>query len=349
MLYATTRSKVATYTAQRALAEERAPDGGYYVPASLPVFSLEELESLLNEPAGEIVARVLGAFFGGKLGRLDVEFALGRKFFGLARISHRILIGEMWRNHEGSFKGLCRPLAERLSARMGDVEPGAWMRVAVRIALTFAMYAELRRSGTVAHTEIIDAAALTADFEAPYALYIARKMGLPIGQIICCCNDNGGLWDLLNRGQLKLNGKVIPTTTPDCDTAVPAGLELLIHDRLEWDDMEEYLELMKKGGTWYLSAEEHRHFREGFSAAVVSDSRIRRAIPNLYNTNGYILCPYSALVYTGLMDYRSHPGPRRAALMLTETDPRACAEAVTRALAISDAELHQWCLTGSAG
>ena len=89
MLYATTRSKVATYTAQRALKEERAPDGGFYMPTSLPVYSHEELEALLKEPAGEIVARILNSFFKGKLGRMDVEFALGRKFFGLARISHR--------------------------------------------------------------------------------------------------------------------------------------------------------------------------------------------------------------------------------------------------------------------
>ena len=81
---------------------------------------------------------------------------------------------------------------------------------------------------------------------------------------------------------------------------------------------------------------------EGFAAAVVSDKRIQMAIPNLYKTNGYILCPYSALVYTGLMDYRSHPGPRREALMLTDYDPRESRETVIRALAISDQELDDW-------
>ena len=75
---------------------------------------------------------------------------------------------------------------------------------------------------------------------------------------------------------------------------------------------------------------------------MVGDSRVKLAIPILYNTNGYILCPYSALVYAGLMDYRSHPGPRRAALMLTDFDPRENRETVIRALAISDKELDDW-------
>ena len=346
MLYETTRSKVATYTAQRALKEDRAPDGGFYVPTTLPVYSRDRLEALLKEPAGEIVAQILNSFFKGKLSRMDVEFTVGKKFFGLARINHRIVIGELWRNADGSFSELCRRLTQRLSAEFGNAQPGTWMRIACRIAVLFAMYAELRRLGIVNADELLDMVVLTGDFEGPYALWTAKRMGLPMGQIVCACNENGGFWELLNRGQMKLNAKVQTTITPNCDTVVPAGLELLIRDKLEWDDVEEFLDTLEHGGTWYLSPEEHRHFREGFSAAVIGDKRVRLAIPNLYNTNGYILCPYSALVYTGLMDYRSHPGPRRAALMLTDYDPRACADTVIHALAISDRELRDWCLNG---
>ena len=73
MLYATTRSKVDTYTAQRALKEERAPDGGWYVPNSLMVYGPQELAELLDQPAGEITARILSGFFKTKLGLPFVE------------------------------------------------------------------------------------------------------------------------------------------------------------------------------------------------------------------------------------------------------------------------------------
>lgn len=346
MLYATTRNKAATYTAQQALTEERAPDGGFYVPAVLPGYSREELGELLMQPEAEIIARVLSRFFDGQLGRLDVEFALGRRLVGLVQISHRIVIGELWRNPDGRFAGLCSRLTQLLSKEEGASIPGMWMRIACRTALVFATFARMRREGIIAPGELVDVAAMTGDFESPYALFVARNMGLPVGQIICCCNDNSGVWDLLNRGQIKTNARLCNTLTPRCDTVVPAGLEYLIREKLESDDLDNYLAAVKKGGTFFLGPEEHRHFREGFSAAVVSDRRMRLAIPNLYNTNGYILGPYSALVYTGLMDYRSHPGPRRTALMLTEHDPREDADVVTKALTISDGELQWWCQHG---
>lgn len=344
MLYATTRSKVATYTSQRALKEERAPDGGLYVPTQLPVFSQDALSALLKQPAGAIAAEILNCFFKSKISQWDVEFAVGKRFFGITGISHRIVIGELWRNSEQSFEKLCARLTERVSAEVGVGEPGMWMRIACRIAVTFAIFGELYRMGTVSRNELVDVAVLTGNFEGPYAAWAARKMGLPIGEIICCCNENNGIWDLMNRGQMKLNAKVRVTSTPDCDAAVPEALELLIYSKLEWDDVEEFLALQKKGGTWFLGPEEHRHFREGISACVVGDKRVRMAMPNLYRTNGYILCPYSALVYTGLMDYRSRPGPRRTAMMLTDRDPRGCADTVVRALAISNPELDDWCL-----
>jgi threonine synthase len=171
-------------------------------------------------------------------------------------------------------------------------------------------------------------------------------MGLPIGEIICCCNANAALWELFSFGQLKTSAKLTETLTPLCDRVVPAALELLIRERLDDGAVVDYFDALERGGTFFLEPESHQLLREGFSASVVSDRRMRLAMPNLYNTNGYILGPYSALVYTGLMDYRSHPGPRRTALMLTEQDPRENADIVTRALVLSSEELDQWCQHG---
>jgi len=339
VLYASTRSNAASYTARRALMEDRAPDGGLFVPAVLPVYEDENLAALLQEPPSEIVARIINDFFDAKLRRLDVEFALGRKFFGMARLNQRTVVGELWRNSETSFEGLCRRMNILLRGDMDSREPGLWMRIACRIALLFAAFAKLRSGGVLPPGQIMDTAVLTGSFEGPYALWVARKMGLPVGEIICCCNENNGIWDLFNRGQMRLGGRPLRTQTPKCDITDPVALELLIHGVLQRDDVERYFAARSRGAILYLGPDQHRRLRAGFYAAVVSDKRMSMAIANLYKTNGYILCPYSALVYMGLLDYHSHPGPRRPALLLTEHDPRENAQLIVAALETLEGEL----------
>lgn len=46
MLYVTTRTKQDTFTAARALSEDRAPDGGFYVPMRLPRLDRREIKKL---------------------------------------------------------------------------------------------------------------------------------------------------------------------------------------------------------------------------------------------------------------------------------------------------------------
>ena len=59
MLYVTTRDNRETYTANRALTESRGPDGGFYVPFRMPVFSEEEIRSLGDKSFGQCVSEVL--------------------------------------------------------------------------------------------------------------------------------------------------------------------------------------------------------------------------------------------------------------------------------------------------
>ena len=47
MLYATTRSKMDTYTAHRALHDDRSPDGGFFVPFKMPFYDKNQLAELV--------------------------------------------------------------------------------------------------------------------------------------------------------------------------------------------------------------------------------------------------------------------------------------------------------------
>ena len=75
----------------------------------------------------------------------------------------------------------------------------------------------------------IDIAVPSGNLSQLMAAWYARKMGLPVGTIVCCCNENNGLWKLLHKGELRTDLLAQHTHTPDCDETVPADLERLIY------------------------------------------------------------------------------------------------------------------------
>ncbi len=338
MLYATTRSKVPSYTARRAVKEEWAPDGGLYIPAQIPWLAPEDADALLQRSAPEIVAQIFNLYFRTKLTGPEVVFVVGRRFYKTVFLGRKTVVGELWRNADGEFDALCRRLSSLICAEMGIVPSVMWMRIICRVALLFAIAADVRRESP---EEELDVAVLTKHFEAPYAAWMARKMGLNIGTIICCDNGNGVVWDLFNRGNLRLNGDCRETLTPECNVTVPRAMELYFHSVLGLDGSA--FEKLESGGVHSFSEEEQLKISAGFAATVISDERVLRTMPNLYNSYKHIFCPYGALLYAGVEDCRSQSGRARRTILLQEHTPMDSADQVTKSLRISHDELRQWC------
>lgn len=341
MLYTTTRSDLDSFTPERALKEPCAPDGGWYVPMQLKRMDQQELGALMGQSTMGVFAAVLNHFFNTRLTARDVEFSLGREVAKLVDMSHRITVAECWRNPDGEFSRIQRILAQRLAVDKRSTPVGEWLQVAVRIALLMALYAQMIREGKIHLGQSLDVALLSGNFCGPMAVWYARQMGLPIGTIICCCNENGAAWDLLRQGDLKTDVPVRRTGTPKCDFARPDGLERLVRATCGLKQAQNYAFTCGEGGRFELNPEAHRRLSQGMYASVTSDVRLPRVMANVYATNGYILCPYSALIYSGLMDYRATAGKNSHALMLCETSPLQCETQVTKALGITASQLQE--------
>ena len=167
-------------------------------------------------------------------------------------------------------------------------------------------------------------------------------MGLPIGNIICGCNSNGGFWDLLNRGEFSTGDIVTDTSTPEADIVVPRNLERLICATLGVEETKQYLLCCSKGRTYRLSEDFLQILGKGLFAAVISDSRVASIIPGVYHTCGYVLSPYAALAYGSLQDYRAMTGHTNPALLVAERSPAKNRQQVSQLLQIPEKELRNF-------
>lgn len=327
MLYVTTRNQEDAYPALRTLGQDCGPDGGAYVPFCLPVFSREEVEDLQDLTFGGCVALVLNKLFLPKLDGVELDFALGRNPVKLTEMSHRIAVAELWHNIHWSFDWVVRELTCRLRTESQQELPVTeWAGIAVRIAVLFGVYGQLRRTGAVSFEQGLDVAAVSGNFAMPMAAWYAREMGLPIGSVICC-DEKSGTWDLLHHGQVRTSERM------------PEGLERLICGRLGAEEARRYVQVCERGGVYALAEEQLEGLQQGMFVSVVSLRRTARTIANVYSTNGYLMGPETAMAFAGLQDHRATAGEGRLALILAPRRPVENLEAVAAAIGMDPAVL----------
>jgi len=317
VLYATTRNKEPQYSPLETLGREAPCDGGFFVPAQLPRFSREQIRSFAMKNPNQAMAEILNLFFGCELNRWDVDFATGRYPVRLSAMVRRITVAEMWHNVDWDFERTVRDLTARIRNHQETVPAGEWATIAVAIGALFGIFGELMRDDTASVDAPLDIAVPSEDFLLAMACCYGREMGLPIGTIILCCNENGNLWNLIRQGQLRTSIPVTATETPQCDRAVPGSLERLIHLRGGEEEAIRFADAAAQGRAYFPEESVLDGLSRDMYVSVVSGTRVESTIATSYKNHGYVFGPYSALCHAGLMDYRSRTGAANQALILS--------------------------------
>ena len=335
MLYVTTRNTRDAFTVRHVLTEGRGVDGGFYVPLRLPKLSEQEVKKLSEMSFGQCVAEILNLFFSEKLSGWDIDFSVGRYPVRMEPLGHRIFMAETWHNLEWQYGYLEKNLMALLHSET-DI-PGNWVCVACRMAVL----AGLLGNHEVLGTGSVDIAVVSGDFTVPISAWYLREMGFPIGNIICCCNENKQLWDLLCNGQMRTDEIGLSTTVPEADVALPVNLERLISDCGGISEVQRFLDCCINGTPYAVSDIMLQKLRKGLFVSVVSSDRVETTIPNVFKTHHAVLSPACALAYSGLLDYRTKTGITRAAIVLSDKSPVCDAVFVAEAMNISVAELKK--------
>ena len=339
MLYVTTRNDGDAYTSDRAMIGDTAPDGGQFLPKTIPAFGRDVLNAVSNRSFSENVAWVLGQLWGKPLTSWDIDSRIGRLPVEVREVTSRMMAAEIWHSEDLS--------VEELSERLFRVvvtdpleTPGQWFTMSLRIALIFAVFAKLTAVGLVSPDKPLDVAVPSMDFQYPMALWYARNWGLPVGRIICACNENNAPWTLLHQGEMRTDAPLRRTYTAACDQVTPSGLERLIHATLGRDEVQRYVGMMAKRRMYTINSAQQHKLRAGLSVCVVSQRRMEFMIPNLFRPGLWTPNPYTAMAFAALVDHRAHSGDTGRALVLSEEHPVFSAQMLSKVMGISPDEVR---------
>lgn len=328
MLYKTTRDDNDTYTAHRVLHENRASDGGVFIPFRMPLFSEKEIAELVSVGFGETVAAILNKFFSCHLTGWDVDFCIGRNAIKLDTMSHRMVVAELWHNPEGKYGHICSSLYNKICATVSEPVT-EWFRIAAHISVQFGIYSEICRNGIINVGDSIDITTFAHDLSVPIAAVYARQMGLPIGTIILSCEENGDLWDMIHLGEVAVS-------VYNMD---PNGVERLVHATMGIDMVKDLLDAMIVNKTFRVPEDQHSDFQDGLFCSVVGKDRGVQNVNSMYRSNSYLLDTTTAITVAGLQDYRAKTGESHMTLVLYCTSPQHSLDCISGATGIPQDKL----------
>ena len=105
-----------------------------------------------------------------------------------------------------------KEIAEELNAQgyfLSSANSINWGRLAPQIVYYFSAYCDLLTKNKIKYGDIVDYCVPTGNFGNILAGFIAKKMGLPVGKLVCASNTNNILTDFLSTGVYDRNRKLI--------------------------------------------------------------------------------------------------------------------------------------------
>ncbi len=198
-----------------------------------------------------------------------------------------------------------------------------WGRVLPQIVYYISAYCDLMKAGAIQKGDKVNVCVPTGNFGNILACYYAKKMGLPVGRLICASNANNVLTDFLTTGVYDRNRPFYNTTSPSMDILVSSNLERLLHDFTSGDaaQVKGWMEELGRTGRYEVSDGVKRQLGRHFSAGFCDDESAKAAIGRTWREKGYLMDPHTAVAMKVLEDYRAQTGDDTAALVASTASP----------------------------
>jgi threonine synthase len=136
----------------------------------------------------------------------------------------------------------------------------------------------------------------TGNFGNILAGWMAKKIGLPISNLICGSNQNDILTRFFNNGVMERRS-VSPSFSPSMDIQVSSNFERLLFEIFDRDSviLKQQMDLFKQNGAFSITEESRVKVNKTFSAFMISNDETLDIIQDTYKNYNYILDPHSAV------------------------------------------------------
>jgi threonine synthase len=215
-------------------------------------------------------------------------------------------------------------------------------RLLPQIVFYVAAWRAMRDSGALAGDGTIDVAVPTGNFGNILAAWYAKRMGLPLGRLICASNRNNVLTDFFGERRYDRNRPFYKTASPSMDILISSNLERLVF-AATGSDPKRTASLMRdlaEKGCYALTTEEAEALTD-FRAGWVDDAVAAAAIRRVFKRAGYLLDPHTAIAVGVLDQIRAEEGEVRPTVVTATASPFKFPVSVATAIGLDAGGLHE--------
>ena len=214
-------------------------------------------------------------------------------------------------------------------------------RLLPQVAYYFSAYCDLVSSEQIKAGEEVDFAVPTGNFGNILAAYYAKRMGLPVGRLLCASNKNNVLTDFIRTGVYNAKRNFYKTMSPSMDILVSSNLERLVFELTGRDAAltAERMHSLSETGKYTITAEELKALRSEFSAGFTSEDDTVECIYEYFTEYGYPMDTHTGVamsVADRYLEKRDPLAPKHVMVVVSTASPYKFPQDVLYALSGND-------------
>ena len=216
-------------------------------------------------------------------------------------------------------------------------------RLVPQITYYFTAYRDLLRRGQITMGQEVNFCVPTGNFGDILAGFLAKKLGLPVGKLICASNENNVLTDFIRTGVYDRRRPLKKTVSPSMDILISSNLERLLYLLSEDTDLVRTLmDQLTLKGVYQVPSFLQEEIAEQFWAGCVESATAIHAIEDVFRQHHYLCDPHTATGWDVAQQYRRQTGDQRPMVVLSTASPYKFGTAVVQALGGNPADPNEF-------
>ena len=198
-----------------------------------------------------------------------------------------------------------------------------WGRILPQVVYYISAYCDLVRDGGIKMGDKVNFCVPTGNFGDILAGYLAKKLGLPVGKLICASNANNVLTDFIRTGTYDRRRPLLKTTSPSMDILVSSNLERLLFALSGHDDQQvkEYMAQLSATGSYQVSPAIQAKLTKFFAAGCCDDEGTKDTIKKTFEDYGYLCDTHTAVGINVYEKYAEKTGDKTPTVIDSTANP----------------------------